>query len=67
MKTIIEKKYRFSLECMEAGQMLLFRDWLRIHEEDRIGYAQTKRKLARQTWKYVQDYADAKQRLSGVF
>jgi GrpB-like predicted nucleotidyltransferase (UPF0157 family) len=40
--------------------MLLFRDWLRTHPEDRDLYAATKRELAKQTWKFVQNYADAK-------
>jgi GrpB-like predicted nucleotidyltransferase (UPF0157 family) len=40
--------------------MLLFRDWLRTHPEDRELYATTKRELAKQAWTYVQNYADAK-------
>lgn len=50
----------FSEGCEEIGQMLLFRDWLRTHEDDRRLYEQTKRDLASRTWKYVQNYADAK-------
>lgn len=50
----------FSEGASEIGQMLLFRDWLRTDENDRQLYAETKRKLARRTWKHIQDYADAK-------
>ncbi len=44
----------------EVERMLSFRDRLRSNVEDRKLYARTKRDLAQQTWKYVQDYADAK-------
>jgi GrpB-like predicted nucleotidyltransferase (UPF0157 family) len=50
----------FSDGCEEIAQMLLFRDWLRSHTEDRVLYEETKRKLAARIWKYTQDYADAK-------
>lgn len=50
----------FSVGCDEAQRMIDFRDWLRTHEDDRNLYAETKRRLARQKWKYLQDYADAK-------
>ena len=40
--------------------MLLFRNWLRENDADRELYADTKRQLAKQIWKYVQNYADAK-------
>ena len=40
--------------------MLIFRDWLRTNDADRELYERTKRELAKQTWKYVQNYADAK-------
>jgi GrpB-like predicted nucleotidyltransferase (UPF0157 family) len=40
--------------------MLRFRDWLRAHPDDRARYEQVKRDLAARTWKYVQNYADAK-------
>ncbi|MEV0622416.1 GrpB family protein [Nonomuraea sp. NPDC050404] len=46
--------------CLEVPRMLGFRDRLRQHDEDRDLYARTKRDLARRTWKYVQNYADAK-------
>jgi GrpB-like predicted nucleotidyltransferase (UPF0157 family) len=50
----------FSLGCEEIDRMLLFRNWLRSHPADRELYERTKRELARQEWKYVQNYADAK-------
>jgi GrpB-like predicted nucleotidyltransferase (UPF0157 family) len=40
--------------------MVRMRDWLRTHEDDRALYEKTKRELAQRTWKYVQNYADAK-------
>lgn len=49
-----------STGCPEAARMLLFRDRLREHRGDRELYAETKRTLSRQTWEYVQNYADAK-------
>ncbi len=50
----------FPLNCEEVERMLLFRDWLRTHEDERELYARTKRELAAKEWKYVQNYADAK-------
>ena len=50
----------FSAGCPEVDRMVLFRDWLRGHEEDRQLYERTKRELASRDWKYVQNYADAK-------
>ena len=50
----------FSAGCEEIEQMLLFRDWLRNHAEDRLLYEAAKRDLAARTWKYTQNYADAK-------
>jgi GrpB-like predicted nucleotidyltransferase (UPF0157 family) len=50
----------FSCGCHEIERMLKFRDWLRVNDSDRELYERTKRKLARQTWKHVQNYADAK-------
>jgi len=46
--------------CAEIERMLLFRNWLRRNPDDRRLYEQTKRELARQSWKYMQNYADAK-------
>src|SRR5262245_23877892 len=50
----------FSDGCPEIERMLVFRDWLRANEVDRLLYERTKRELAAKTWKYVQNYADAK-------
>ena len=50
----------FSEGTTEIDRMILFRDWLRMNSEDRELYARTKQDLARQTWKHVQHYADAK-------
>jgi GrpB-like predicted nucleotidyltransferase (UPF0157 family) len=50
----------FSAGCPEIERMVLFRDWLRTHDEDRLLYEATKRELAARTWRYVQNYADAK-------
>lgn len=50
----------FSPGCSEIERMLLFRDWIRHNEVDRLLYERTKRELARKTWKYTQNYADAK-------
>jgi GrpB-like predicted nucleotidyltransferase (UPF0157 family) len=50
----------YSFGCPETDKMLMFRDWLRSNDADRELYERTKRELAKQTWKYVQNYADAK-------
>lgn len=50
----------FSVGCEEIDRMIVFRNWLRLHEEDRRLYEDSKRKLAACTWKHVQNYADAK-------
>jgi GrpB-like predicted nucleotidyltransferase (UPF0157 family) len=50
----------YSLGCPEIDKMVMFRDWLRVNDADRELYERSKRELARQTWKYVQNYADAK-------
>jgi GrpB-like predicted nucleotidyltransferase (UPF0157 family) len=50
----------FSAGCAEIGRMLAFRDRLRASEADRRQYEGTKRALAEQEWRQVQDYADAK-------
>lgn len=46
--------------CEEVERMLVFRDHLRTSAADRELYERTKRELAAQEWKYVQNYADAK-------
>jgi len=50
----------FSKGCPEIDRVLAFRDWLRVNEEDRRLYEDTKRALAVRRWTQVQDYADAK-------
>jgi GrpB-like predicted nucleotidyltransferase (UPF0157 family) len=50
----------FSPGCPEIERMVLFRDWLRGNESDRQLYECAKQELARQDWKYTQNYADAK-------
>jgi GrpB-like predicted nucleotidyltransferase (UPF0157 family) len=50
----------FSPGCIEIDRMVAFRDWLRTHAEDCALYERTKRDLASRSWKYVQNYADAK-------
>ena len=50
----------FTIGCEEIERMLVFRDWLRTHDTDRQLYENTKRELAKQEWKYMQNYADAK-------
>ena len=50
----------FSSGCEESDRMLLFRNWLRNNTVDRLLYERTKRDLASQNWKYMQNYADAK-------
>ena len=53
----------FGFNCPEDKRMLDFRDWLTTHPNDMALYGSTKRRLASQSFEYVQDYADAK---SGV-
>ena len=50
----------YTFGCPEIDKMLMFRDWLRANDADRELYERTKRELAQRTWKYVQNYADAK-------
>lgn len=50
----------FGPGCPEVERMLLFRDRLRAHPDERERYARAKRELAARTWAYVQDYAEAK-------
>ena len=50
----------YSNACPEVEKMLVFRDWLRASNADRTLYENRKRELAARTWKYVQDYAEAK-------
>jgi GrpB-like predicted nucleotidyltransferase (UPF0157 family) len=55
----------FSRGCPEIGRMLAFRDWLRINDDDQKLYERTKQELAARTWKYMQNYADAKSAVVG--
>jgi GrpB-like predicted nucleotidyltransferase (UPF0157 family) len=50
----------YSLGCPEIDTMLMFCNWLRSNAADRALYERIKRELAGRTWKYVQNYADAK-------
>jgi GrpB-like predicted nucleotidyltransferase (UPF0157 family) len=50
----------FSAGSAEIERLLVLRDRLRENPVERQLYEQTKRELAGRTWKYVQDYADAK-------
>jgi GrpB-like predicted nucleotidyltransferase (UPF0157 family) len=50
----------FNPGCEEVETMLVFRDWLRTHDDDRDLYARTKRELATRKWEYVQNYTDHK-------
>jgi GrpB-like predicted nucleotidyltransferase (UPF0157 family) len=55
----------FSRACAEIDRMLAFRDWLRTNDDDRKLYERTKQELAARTWKYMQNYADAKSDVVG--
>lgn len=50
----------FSKDSKEIEKYLLFRNYLRCHADARQLYENTKKELAKKTWKYVQNYADAK-------
>lgn len=50
----------YTADCTEYDRDLVFRDWLRSHDDDRNLYERTKRELATRDWKYLQNYADAK-------
>lgn len=50
----------FSQDSKEIEKYLLFRNYLRNHQEVKELYANTKKALAKKKWKYVQNYADAK-------
>ena len=50
----------FSAGCDEIDRMIIFRDWLRMRQDERKIYEDAKRELAARTWKHVQHYADAK-------
>jgi GrpB-like predicted nucleotidyltransferase (UPF0157 family) len=50
----------FTLASTEIQRMIAFRDRLRTHADERALYATVKRDLAKRTWAFVQDFADAK-------
>jgi GrpB-like predicted nucleotidyltransferase (UPF0157 family) len=50
----------FTVGNPEIDRMVAFRDHLRDNPADLRRYSETKRELANRTWKYVQNYADAK-------
>jgi len=50
----------FSEKTSEIEKMVLFRDWLRSHDNDRRKYENVKRELSRHIWQHVQHYADGK-------
>lgn len=50
----------FSKGSKEIEKYLMFRNYLRENQEARELYGSTKQALAKQIWKYVQNYADAK-------
>ncbi len=50
----------FTTGSPEVVRVLLFRDWLRSHDDDRLRYQAAKRELAVRSWAYVQNYADVK-------
>jgi GrpB-like predicted nucleotidyltransferase (UPF0157 family) len=50
----------FTQGSEEILKTLMLRDWLRTNQSDRELYARSKRSLASEKWRYVQNYADAK-------
>ncbi|HJQ46821.1 MAG TPA: GrpB family protein [Amycolatopsis sp.] len=50
----------YSPGSAEIDRCLKFRNRLRASDSDRALYDRTKRELAARTWKYIQNYADAK-------
>lgn len=48
------------ISSVDQNRMLRFRDWLRTNDADRDKYAQVKRSLAKNKWRHVQHYANAK-------
>jgi GrpB-like predicted nucleotidyltransferase (UPF0157 family) len=50
----------FTEGCSEVLKMIRFRDHLNTNKEDFELYQRTKRDLAQRTWRYTQNYADAK-------
>jgi GrpB-like predicted nucleotidyltransferase (UPF0157 family) len=50
----------FSPGCPELQRHLIFRDWLRLHPDDRDLYSRTKRELSAGAWANPRGYTDAK-------
>lgn len=50
----------WSADSPEIDRHIVFRDWLRKHDDDRDLYAEAKRKLSRQHFSVMGDYADSK-------
>jgi GrpB-like predicted nucleotidyltransferase (UPF0157 family) len=44
----------------EQREQLVFRDWLRMNDDDRMRYEAVKRELVARAWDSMGDYADAK-------
>ena len=53
----------FTVGSEEIERVLTLRDWLRKNPGERDYYTEAKRKLARQEWRFVQNYADAKSKV----
>lgn len=52
--------HTFGVGCPEIERLIVFRDRLRAHDDERRLYESTKRELAARDWDYIQHYADAK-------
>jgi GrpB-like predicted nucleotidyltransferase (UPF0157 family) len=50
----------YSVGCPEIDRIILFRNQLRLNPNDRNRYEQAKRKLAKQSWESMDDYAKEK-------
>ncbi|MEU7478780.1 GrpB family protein [Lentzea sp. NPDC042327] len=50
----------FARGCAQVRRHRVFRDWLRVNDEDRALYARVKRELAGRQWERVREYAAAK-------
>lgn len=54
------RQYAAVVAVGSEERMLLFRDRLRSHPDERDRYERTKRELAARRWTHAQDYAEAK-------
>jgi len=57
--------HTFTDGTSEIRKMLLFRDWLRTHDDDRDRYQAAKLELAERRWEFTQQYADSKSTVVG--